>query len=65
VKKHNLVKPMLTGWADGAPEQSAKGGRPTAFVLAVLIAIAAVWAASGAILPPPPAAAPPAAAPAF
>lgn len=65
VKKHNLVKPMLTGWADGTPEQSARSGRPTAFVLAVLIAVAVAWAASGAILPPPPPAAPPAAVPAF
>ncbi len=65
VKKHNLVKPMLTGWADGTPEQSARSGRPTAFVLAVLIAVAVAWAASGAILPPPPPAASPAAVPAF
>lgn len=65
VKKHNLVKPMLTGWADGAPEQSAKGGRPTTVVLAVLIAVAVVWAASGGILPPPPPAPPPTAVPAF
>jgi len=53
-KKHNLVKPMLTGWAPGKPNESARGGRPTALVLALLIAIAAVWAASGAIVPPPP-----------
>lgn len=65
VKKHNLVKPMLTGWADGTPEHSARGGRPTAFVLAILIAAAAVWAAAGGILPPPPPAAPPTAVPAF
>ncbi len=64
VKKQNLVKPMINGWADGKPCESAKGGKPTAFVLAVLIAVATVWAASGAILPPPPA--PPASvAPAF
>jgi cytochrome b len=65
VKKHNLVKPMLTGWGDGAPEQSAKRGKPTAFVLALLIAAAVIWAASGAILPPPPPAPPATAAPAF
>lgn len=63
VKKHNLVKPMLTGWAPGKPGESARGGRPTAFVLAVLIAVAVVWAASGAILPPPVAS--PTAVPAF
>jgi cytochrome b len=64
IKKHNLVKPMLTGWADGKPGESATGGKPTAFVLAVLIAVAAVWAASGGILPPPPAV-PASVAPAF
>jgi len=54
VKKHNLVKPMLTGWADGKPCESAKGGGAGAFVAAALIAAATVWAASGALLPPPP-----------
>ncbi len=54
IRKHNLVKPMLTGWADGTPAQSAKGGRPVAFIFAVLIAVAAVWGASGAWIPPPP-----------
>jgi len=65
VKKHNLVKPMLTGWAEGNPEQSAKGGRPTQIVLAVLIAVAVTWAAAGGILPPSPPAPPATAAPAF
>lgn len=65
VKKHNLVKPMLSGWAEGAPEQSARGGGAIAFIIAVLIALAAVWAASGALLPPPPAAPPASAPPAF
>jgi cytochrome b len=54
VRKHNLVKPMLTGWADGKPCQSARGGGAIAFIVAVLIALAAVYAASGAFLPPPP-----------
>jgi cytochrome b len=54
VRKHNLVKPMLTGWADGKPCESARGGGALAFAAAVLIALAAVWAASGALLPPPP-----------
>lgn len=64
VKKHNLVKPMLTGWADGAPEQSARGGSAIALVVALAIATAVVWAASGALLPEPPPA-PPAVVPAF
>jgi cytochrome b len=54
VRKHNLVKPMLTGWAAGKPCESARGGGAGAFVVAVLIAVAAVYAASGALLPPPP-----------
>lgn len=54
IKKHNLVKPMISGWADGKPEESAQGGKPTAFILAVLIALAAVLAASGTFLPAPP-----------
>lgn len=58
VKKRNLVRPMLTGWAAGKPEQSARGGGAVAFIIAAGIAIAAVWAAAGALLPapaPPPA----------
>jgi cytochrome b len=54
VKKHNLVKPMLTGRAAGKPCESARGGGAVAFVVATLIALAAVYAASGALLPPPP-----------
>jgi cytochrome b len=65
VKKHNLVKPMLTGWADGSPEQSARGGKAVAFVIAVLIATTAVWAASGALLPAPPPAPPASVSPDF
>ncbi len=55
VKKQNLVRPMLVGWADGKPCESARGGGALAFVAAALIASAAAWAASGAWLPPPPA----------
>ncbi len=54
IKKHNLLKPMITGWADGKPEDSAKGGGAIAFFVAMVIAGAAVWVASGALLPPPP-----------
>jgi cytochrome b len=59
VKKHNLVRPMITGWTEGKLCQSAKGGGVPAFLVALAIAALAVWAASGALLPPPP---PPAAA---
>ena len=65
VKQHNLVKPMISGWADGVPEQSAQGGNAVAFVVAIVIAAAAVWAASGALLPAPSPTPPPSAAPAF
>lgn len=54
VKKKNLVQPMLTGWANGKPDESATGGGAAAFIIAVLIAAAVVWIASGALLPPPP-----------
>ncbi|MDP1526248.1 MAG: cytochrome b/b6 domain-containing protein [Rhodocyclaceae bacterium] len=64
IKKQNLVKPMLSGWAEGTLAQSTKGSRPTAVVLAILIAVAVVWAASGGILPPQPAT-PTSVAPAF
>ena len=51
VKKENLVKPMLTGWKDGATGESAKGGGLVAVLLAVMIAGVAVYGASGAWLP--------------
>jgi cytochrome b len=56
VKKDNLVKPMITGWKDVAPGQgeSAKGGGRPAFIGALLIALIAVYGASGAWLSAPP-----------
>jgi cytochrome b len=62
VKKHNLVRPMINGWANGQPGESATGGSAAAFVIAVLVAVAVVWIAAGALLPAPP---PPAVAPAW
>ena len=67
VKKESLVKPMITGWKDVPPEaarqsESTKGGGAIAFVIALLIALAVVYAGSGAWqsapLPTPTAAAP-------
>jgi cytochrome b len=59
VRKQKLVRPMLTGWKDGAGE-SAAGGGALALILALAVAGAAVYGASGAWLPasppPPPAA---------
>ena len=64
VKKHNLVVPMITGWAEGDESQSAQGGGALALVAALAIAGAAVIAASGVLLPePPPPAVSPASAP--
>lgn len=67
VKKENLVKPMITGWAEApatTTPASRRGGGVVAFVVSALIAGAATWAAAGGLLPPPPpAAAQPAAAP--
>ncbi len=65
VKKDNLIKPMLTGWKDvpNGPGQSTNGGGLLALVAALLIALAAIYGASGAwITPAPVAEAPPAAA---
>lgn len=61
VKKDNLVKPMVRGWKDVEEGESASGGGPVAFVIALIIALGAVAGASGVwIKPPPP---PPPAAP--
>lgn len=56
VKKDNLVRPMITGVKEVADRtaQPAVGGGPVAFCLAAVIALGAVWAASGALLPAPP-----------
>jgi cytochrome b len=56
VKKDNLVKPMITGWKDvqsaqGGSAESATGGGIIAFVLALLIALVAVYGGSGAWIP--------------
>jgi cytochrome b len=60
IKKQKLIKPMVTGWKDlaaGEKGESATGGGVIAFVVALAIALAAVYGASGAWLPAPAAAA--------
>lgn len=54
-QRRNLVRPMLTGWQEG-DAASAKGGGVVAFILALAIALGAVYLASGVWieLPPPP-----------
>jgi len=44
LKKDNLVKPMLTGWKEVEAGESAQHGGPLAFVIALAIALAAVFA---------------------
>ena len=56
VKKDNLVKPMLTGWkeVEEGSGESATGGGPLAFLVALLIAMVAVYGGSGVWLPADP-----------
>lgn len=56
VKKDNLLKPMITGWKEVAPDPEAPttGGGVLAFALALVIALGAVYAAAGAWIPAPP-----------
>jgi cytochrome b len=56
-KKESLIRPMITGWKVGAGE-SAKGGGAVAFCVALAIALAAAYGASGAWLHGPLPAAP-------
>lgn len=55
-KKNNLVMPMISGVKEVSDPAAkpAQGGGPLAFVLALGVALAAMWAASGALLPAPP-----------
>lgn len=56
VKKKNLVKPMITGWKEDSHAESARGGGAMALVVALLVAVLAVFGASGVwISAPPPA----------
>lgn len=54
VKKDNLVKPMVRGWKEVEQGEPARGGGALALVVALVIALAAVFAASGVWLPEPP-----------
>ena len=62
-RKETLIMPMITGWKVGAGE-TARGGGVAAFCMALVIALAAVYGASGAWISPPPLSSPsPSAAP--
>ena len=67
IKKDNLVKPMIVGTKEVSdPDaRAAQGGGVLAFVVALAIALAVVWAANGGLLPPPPPPAPAEATPAW
>ncbi|MDR2238845.1 MAG: cytochrome b/b6 domain-containing protein [Zoogloeaceae bacterium] len=54
VKKDNLVWPMFTGRKEVTHGEDAQGGGLMAFAVALLVAVAAVYGASGAWLPAPP-----------
>lgn len=60
-KKDKLLKQMLTGDKEAGAGENARGGGLAALVVALAIAVAAVYVASGAWVtkpPPPPAAVP-------
>lgn len=64
VKKDNLLKPMVLGHKEVREGESARGGSLIAFVVALVIAVAAAYGASGIWVEKPPAP-PPAATPAW
>ncbi|MDK9704026.1 MAG: cytochrome b/b6 domain-containing protein [Sulfuritalea sp.] len=66
IRKETLIMPMITGEKVGAGE-TAKGGGAIAFCVALVVALAAAYGASGVWLPEPPDAssAPAGSAPAF
>lgn len=54
VKKEKLIMPMITGMKESSGE-SAKGGGLAALAVAVILALAVAYGASGMWIPPPPA----------
>lgn len=56
VKKHNLVRPMITGVTPRQfPEQkAATGGGPVAFIVALIFAALVIWLVSGTWIAPSP-----------
>jgi len=57
LKKDNLIKPMLRGWKEVRSGESQRQGSASALLVALALALAAVWLASGAVLHKAPAAA--------
>ncbi len=56
VKKEDLVGPMLRGWHErrNQNEESLSGGGIIAFIVALAIALATAWFATGSWIPAPP-----------
>jgi cytochrome b len=54
VKKNNLLIPMITGYKQVEKGESAKGGGTAALIAALLVALAAIFVATGAWIPEPP-----------
>lgn len=54
LKKQDLVKPMITGWKNSADGEPARGGGLVAVLVALVVAGAAMYGASGAWIAPPP-----------
>lgn len=56
VKKEGLVRPMITGVkrVDDAAARDAEGGSMAGLMLALIVAVLAIWGASGAWIPAPP-----------
>jgi cytochrome b len=56
IKKENLVLPMIRGWKvrRNVSETSHRGGGIVALIVALTLALAAAWGASGKWIPAPP-----------
>lgn len=52
VKRDDLLTPMLTGWRHGAPAAAPRRAGAPAFVLALALALGAVYVAAGGLLEP-------------
>ncbi|MCX8145076.1 MAG: cytochrome b/b6 domain-containing protein [Azovibrio sp.] len=54
VKKDNLIKPMFTGWKEAEAGEPAQGDSLAGLILALGVAVLALWLAAGSWLPAPP-----------
>lgn len=54
VKKDDLIKPMFTGWKEAEAGEPAQGDSLAGLILALGVAVLALWLAAGSWLPAPP-----------